>query len=284
MLNYRLRPGVSNRPNHSQVPRRARGAILEPLEVRRLLSVSIAGAGASVVATPPATVVSTGILAVGVTIHAEATDTFSGTVGKLENFVLPPAPAGSASPIAVGLQEIIDWGDGTASSAGSLVAGAIPRTFLVKGSHTYSTPGKYKITTSVVWGPLPGSGITTPSDLLATIHSNAVVSKDNDGGVTLNEVAGKSFKANVGSFDFRSLDLILSATINWGDGKQSAGEIVGNFATGEYHVVGSHTFAKIGQYKVTVKVLTRLAGSPVNSLPTGLAAQWVSTINVLGSA
>ena len=132
----------------------------------------------------------------------------------------------------------------------------------------------------MTWGPLPGSPLKIPSVLLATIHSTAIISPDTDGPVTLTETAGKSFTAKVGSFDFRSIDLVLSATVDWGDGTHSAGKISGNFSTGEWNVLGTHTYAKAGTYKVAVKVLSHVVGAP-STVPFGTVAQWVSTINVL---
>jgi hypothetical protein len=255
---------------------------IESLEDRRLLSASLVSNAALTTTPAVGTIVPISSTPVGVTIHAEATDRFNGTVGVLKNFALPPMPA--AGPAAVGLQEIISWGDGSAPSAGHLVPStSVARQFNVVGSHTYAKAGTYKVTVNIVWGPLPGSKLMTPSMILATIQSTAVVVKDDDGGVTLTEVAGQAFKAKVGSFDFRNVDLILSATIDWGDGTHSVGTITGNFATGEYNVIGSHTYAKTGQFSVHVKVLSRLAGSP-SATPTGIVAQWVSTIKVLGSA
>ena len=257
--------------------------VIEALEDRRLLSASLSGSAILTPTPPVGTIVPISTTAVGVTIHAEATDRFNGTVGILKNFTLPPMPAVSG-PVAVGLHEIINWGDGSAPSAGRLVpSDTIARQFNVVGSHTYAKAGTFKITVNVVWGPPPGSALMMPTTILATIHSTAVVAKDDDGGVSLVEVAGRSFKAKVGSFDFRSVDLSLSATIDWGDGTHSAGTIAGNFATGEYNVIGSHTYAKTGQYAVQVKVLSRVFGAP-SIVPSGTVAQWTSTIKVLGSA
>jgi hypothetical protein len=231
---------------------------IEVLEERRLLSIG----------TP-----------LGVTIHTEATDRFSGTFGILQNFVPPPI----AGPAAVGLQETINWGDGTTPTAGTLAAGPIAREYLVKGSHTYARTGTFNVTVNVVWGPLPGSGIEIASVLLTTIHSKAIVAKDEDGGVTLTETAGKPFKATLGSFDFRNVDLLLSATIDWGDGTHSVGTVTGDLATGELNVVAAHTYAKTGTYQVHVKVLSHLAGSPATT-PSGTIAQWISIIKVVAAS
>src|SRR5438105_2045836 len=116
-------------------PRKSR-CTFEALEDRRLLSASLVMASASN-APVPGEIALTGVMPVGVTIHSEATDRFSGTVGILKNFRPPPIVA-AMGPASVGLQEIVNWGDGTTSSAGSLVRSPAANEFFVKGSHTYA--------------------------------------------------------------------------------------------------------------------------------------------------
>jgi hypothetical protein len=269
---------------------------IEQLEERRLLSVSIGstssgtivpiGGGGTITQPAPTPV------PVGVTIHAEATDSFSGVVGSLKNFVPPPVvlPVNTtpkSTPAVVGLRATIDWGDGTTPTAGTFTFDATTKQFVVRGTHTWAKAGTYTVTVSVTWGPVvppgPGPRPLLPIALLATIKSTAIIRPDDDGGVTLSETAQKAFKATLGNFDFRAIDLVTTATIDWGDGTHSAGTIVGNFATGEYSVVGNHTYAKAGDYKVHVKVLSHLAGAPM-TVPSGTVAQWTSTIHVKATA
>ncbi|HEX5244764.1 MAG TPA: hypothetical protein VFW23_15985 [Tepidisphaeraceae bacterium] len=46
----------------------------------------------------------------------------------------------------------------------------------------------------------------------------------------------------------------LTANINWGDGQTSVGELEVP-KTGQFSVNGTHTYAKVGHYKVTVDVM-----------------------------
>ena len=48
-----------------------------------------------------------------------------------------------AGALAVDFTAIIDWGDGTASSAGTVTAGTAANTFTVTGTHTYATAGPF---------------------------------------------------------------------------------------------------------------------------------------------
>jgi hypothetical protein len=249
-------------------------AVIEPLELRRFLS-GVVGtiSGATITPSP----ISAPVTPIDVAIHAQATDQFSGTVGILKNFVPPPLPLAGALQPAIGLQCSINWGDGK-TSTGRLVYDSVHSQYLVKGTHTWSKTGAYKVTTMVAWGPLPGSGIMIPTRILATIHSTATVSPDVDGGVTLSEQVNRAFTATVGSFDFVSVDLSISATIDWGDGSHGTGKIVRD-SFGEYHVVGTHAYTKTGKFTVDVKVLSHVVGAP-STIPSGTAAHWTSTINV----
>src|SRR5437870_5530410 len=98
---------------------------IEILEPRRLMSLSPVSTAIATPASQSAAIISSTVTPIGVTIHAEATDRFSGVVGILKNFIPPPAPLITSPIIGVGLQASINWGDGTVS-AGTLVAGTVP--------------------------------------------------------------------------------------------------------------------------------------------------------------
>src|SRR5438045_885054 len=51
------------------------------------------------------------------------------------------------------------------------------------------------------------------------------------------EVAGRRFTTRLGSFKFRGVDVVASATIDWGDGRTSKATIVRNPAGSDTNVV-----------------------------------------------
>ena len=61
---------------------------------------------------------------------------------------------------------VIDWGDGSPNSVGTIVAGAAPATFDVDGSHTYAKPGVYTVTTNVI--DVGGSTVTLTGTVTVT--------------------------------------------------------------------------------------------------------------------
>ena len=140
---------------------------------------------------------------------------------------------------------VIDWGDGTATTAGVITFAS--GTFTVSGSHTYAEesaadhPGSnpYVITVTI------GHELTTPQ----VVHSSALVSDpavDATGGFTFVAVEGElSAIQTVATFTDPGGPEPLadySASINWGDGTAAtAGTIT--FAAGVFTVTGSHTYA-----------------------------------------
>jgi hypothetical protein len=245
-------------------------AVIEHLENRVLLSAAasvVVGtpleSGGPVVAAP---VASTGT---GFTLHLTAGVPFSGKVAFYPSPVLDPPFAYSGT---------IDWGDGTTAAA-TLGYGSQGNAsgVIFSGAHQYVKAGTYTIKTSVLYGPLPGSGIEVPTRVLTTIKSKAIVAArpaNSSGGVSINEVAGKKFTANVGSFMYIAPGTGLSATINWGDGKISSGKLSAAGIVGidviKYNIAGTHTYAMPGIYPITVTVTRSfpLAGSAIQLITT----------------
>jgi hypothetical protein len=225
---------------------------------------------------------------IGITFNAEATEPFSGLVGKL---------AGVSS--TTGLSATINWGDGTPNSQGTIVplpspsATAVPL-LGIDGTHTYTTAGTYAVNIIVTRqiGP-PGS--LTPIILVTRIKSTAIVAPDSEGGVTLFEPAFQPFTATVGTFDFVPTPIVgpaavnpfLSAMIDWGDGKTTPG-VIQHINGDDYAVVGTHEYTAVGQYNVHVIVVENLlppGPTPVTgpTPPTILIADFYSVINALPS-
>jgi streptogramin lyase len=129
--------------------------------------VPAASAIAQAVISAPSTVTVTGI-----PIAQVENAPFSGPVATFTPFFGSVAPAYSAT---------IDWGDGTAPTAGTVTPGTNGQ-FVVNGTHTYTEEGHYpvKITVSFFNGSttqVVGTGTTT-----ATISEDFVVTNTNDSG------------------------------------------------------------------------------------------------------
>jgi hypothetical protein len=105
-----------------------------------------------------------------------------------------------------------------------------------------------------------------------------ILPRPGTGGVHLTEHAHQQFTAKLGEFHLKVIDLALSATVDWGDGKTSTGKIEGSYATGDWYVDGTHKYDHTGTYRVQVKIFTHLIGAP--QLATSPAQQFTSIITV----
>ncbi|HEY4329292.1 MAG TPA: hypothetical protein VGN88_06125 [Phycisphaerae bacterium] len=265
--------------------------LIEELETRTLLSASLSTAPTAGAAKPAAavTIAPISTRGVGVTLNLTAGTAFSGEVAFYPSPVLDPPLAYSAS---------IAWGDGTVTQATlqygtqGMVSG-----YQIMGTHTYANPGTFKMNITLVSGPIgtqgpPSTAVATR--LVAEIVSTAIVvpkQSNTSGGVTLHETAGQNFTATVGSFTTIAPATNLRATISWGDGSSSVGQVVpagvGGLDVIKFTVVGSHTYAASGNYTihivVTRGVVTPTAASTAASTALPIVAQIVSTAVVSSS-
>jgi len=147
----------------------------------------------------------------------------------------------------------IDWGDGTAATAGTVVA-LSGGGFGVDGSHTYTTPGTYTFTVTVTGTP----GNTGTAKGTTTVGDAAITTTP----VSITSVEATPFTGVVG--DFASADALapladFTASINWGDGHVTTGTIAA-LGGGKFSVSGANTYARFGNYTVAVAV-TDIYGS-----------------------
>jgi hypothetical protein len=140
----------------------------------------------------------------------------------------------------------INWGDGTATSAGTYNA----NTGDVSGTHTYAQLGDYSGTVTYS----SGAGCPTqPVAFTAFVQAATLTASP----VTFNATASQGFSGGVATFTDGDTDLTASdftATIDWGDGSaETAGTIGGS--GGNFTVDGAHTYATPGTYNdVSVSV------------------------------
>ncbi|HEV3339063.1 MAG TPA: TIGR03118 family protein, partial [Pirellulales bacterium] len=140
----------------------------------------------------------------------------------------------------------IDWGDGS-SSTGTVTSNG-DGGFNVTGHHTYAEEvASETIHVTVSDGTntvtLNGSAAVADAALSATGVPFSLAQ-----GLTLTNVSVATFTDAGGS----EADANYSATINWGDGTNSAGSITGSGAT--LTVAGSHTYASDGIRAISVSI------------------------------
>jgi hypothetical protein len=156
----------------------------------------------------------------------------------------------------------VNWGDGK-FSGGTVVAfrsavqlGGTGVEFTVEASHTYTTTGPFTVTTLV--SDLEGSTVTETSTVNVTNSTLQQVT-----AAPINAVEGIPFTGTVASFsDPNPSDMPsqFTATINWGNGSQTAGTVAANgpgafIVTGVDPVSGKgFAYAEEGTYNVMVSV------------------------------
>jgi hypothetical protein len=136
----------------------------------------------------------------------------------------------------------IAWGDGS-TSTGSLASGNVGP---ILGTHTYARAGIYSGT--VTWRDAKGNRNATFSLKVTDAPLSA-------SGLTIAARVGAPFSGPVANFADPNPFATpgdLSATVNWGDGTTSAGNVGGG--AGAFVVGATHTYASPGVYQTTIVV------------------------------
>jgi hypothetical protein len=154
----------------------------------------------------------------------------------------------------------IDWGDGT-TTAGTVVAAGNGQ-LQVLGNHGYLDEGTFPVTVTLA-DDAPGTAVAVDSSLVASVGEGdalavSVASFSTAAGSTVSGVVANFTSANLanGAGDF-------SATINWGDGTVTTGQVVGG--NGTFAVTGSHSYTQTGNFTVIVQVADDDPGSAAAS-------------------
>jgi len=138
----------------------------------------------------------------------------------------------------------ITWGDG-ATSPGTVGFDSATGRYTVSGIHTYAEDGGYPTSVKVnATGGVVGTGAgsATVTDATVTLSASPV-----------SAVEGATFSGAVATFtdaNPAASPADFSATIDWGDGTTSAGNVVYNSASGRFTVNGSHAYAEEGSFAV----------------------------------
>ena len=159
----------------------------------------------------------------------------------------------------------IDWGDGSAPTAGVVSAGGGPGQMVVAGSHTYATPGTFDVLVEI--------DDTSPGTASATVDSTAnVAERVAVHGVLGGATEGTPVSGVIATFTDPLPGLVASnfaATIDWGDGNSGTGTITG--ANGSFSVSGSHAYTdEASSVSVVVSVRhvqTAASGSATMTFP-----------------
>jgi PKD repeat protein len=194
--------------------------------------------------TATATVTSTAHVASGLSVTAVNFSVaehaaFNGTVATFSDSDTTRTPAGFTSSI--------NWGDGTAPTAGTITGGA--GSFTVSGQHTYADERTATVTVTVSETASPmrtdtktGTATVTEADVLTP-----------GAPVNFSTVVGTPFTGTVATFtDTDTVSPVgdFAAVINWGDASTSAGTVTGG--GGSFTVSGTHTYTTAGNFSVTV--------------------------------
>lgn len=205
-------------------------------------------------AAPNASVFST-VAVSDVPLAGTAGPTFTATEGSpsatevLATFTDPGVVESLSTPGAYGAT--INWGDGTSTSAGTLSFDANSQLFTVFGQHLYAEEGTYSLAITLSHDQAPNVTVTST----AAVADPAVIAI---GGATFNAQEFRTSDAQpLAAFTDPGGGESLndySATVNWGDGTVSSGQIVTDATHSSFEVMGTHVYTAYGAYAPTVTI------------------------------
>jgi hypothetical protein len=154
------------------------------------------------------------------------------------------------------LVAMIDWGDGSWPSWVRVESPDAQGNFTVEGFHRYDTAGNYTITVTVYDRESGSEGKGTATANVADSGSLSVTTQ------RIDATAGTSFTGTVATVTGPGASASeLTATINWGDGQVDTNVKVTTDSNGNLIVQGTHTYAHVGNYGVTVTVSDTKTGN-----------------------
>ena len=235
------------------------------------VSVSISDSdGARAVGWGTATVQDAALSGTATPVSAVAGTPFVGSVATLTD----ADPAGTAGDY----QALINWGDGSIQTGGTLKAQG--NSFQISGGHSYATPGNFIITITPTDAGGAVTTITTtatvaaPTQTLSTPAISAVENQAFSGNVSLFTPANPSLPASA-----------YTAEIGWGDGGVSAGTLTSNGA-GAFWISGGHTYTDESPagapYALTVTVVQ--TSSPATTAVNATGTATVSDASLSATA
>lgn len=153
------------------------------------------------------------------------------------------APTSASSYCAM-----IDWGDGSPASVGTITASPLGG-YVVKASHSYDRSGDYQLSLTV--HKLDAKHDTGEDTGSVHIAATTIDVTPVDGTAVKGTTYTKPV-AMITTNDWTIPAGAFSAVINWSDGTSQKGTVSGT--NGVFTVVGAYDFSKVGQYVLSVKV------------------------------
>jgi len=206
------------------------------------------------------------LAASGVMFTATQGVPFSGQVATFTDANTTDTPASFTTSI--------NWGDGTTTAG---VVGGAAGMFTVSGTHTYARTGTFTVTVTITVNA-NGASATATSTALVGAQLAAT-------GVTFTATQGVAFTgtvANVTDANTADTAAALTATIAWGDGTTSAGVVAGGGGT--FAVSGTHTYATVGTFTVTVSIVAGATGATATATSTALVGPELAASGVTFNA
>jgi hypothetical protein len=146
----------------------------------------------------------------------------------------------------------IDWGDGHTSPGTITQSGSV---FTVQGSHTYNAEeGSKTITVTIHHDSAPDATATSTATVAAGLTPT---------GLTLAATEGAQFSGTVATFTDADPDATAAdytASIAWGDGVTTTGQVVNN-PGGGFAVTGSHTYGEEASALPVTATITDVAAN-----------------------
>jgi hypothetical protein len=217
-------------------------------------SISHNGVGAATV-TSPVSITGATLSGVAIPVFATVGTPFTGEVAAFTD--------ANPSSIASNFTATIHWGDGSttagtvaASGSGFVVTGADPVSTL---GYVFQKAGTYADSVTVT--SVSGSSFTAFATATVAPAKLTVV------GATLTAPIFPAFTATTASPLGTITDADPAATlasytvsINWGDGKVTPGSVADN-TSGQVVILGTHQYASLGTYPVTISVVSSSGSS-----------------------
>jgi cyanophycinase-like exopeptidase len=177
----------------------------------------------------------------GYPISVTAGQAFNGSLGEFND-------ANTSAP-ASDFTVSVNWGDGSASSAGTVTASGGSGGFIIGGSHTYTTAGTYDVTATVTDVGGSQTTVSTTANVTSglTPGSSAMVSFVEGNAATVQVATFTDGDGNTNPSNY-------SASINWGNGQTTTGTVQYNSSSGQFQVYGTMTYADEGNYPIGVTI------------------------------